>query len=183
MKVAPYKFVAASYKLYVGEDAEQDLVEETSAEQPLTFISGTGLMLEAFEKNLSGLSVGDSFDFVIPAGDGYGEYFDDRVVDLPKEMFEIDGVFDAERVYEDAVIPMMDSEGNRLQGSVVSVADDVVIMDFNHPMAGESLHFIGKVEEVRDATEEEIQFALNPFPNGGGCNCEGGDCASGNCSC
>lgn len=179
MKIAPYKFVAVSYKLYVGDDAEQDLVEETSANQPLTFISGTGTMIEAFEKNLTGLSVGDTFDFVIPAEEAYGEYFDDRVVDLPKNMFEIDSVFDEERVFEDATIPMMDSDGNRLTGTVVSVGDEVVVMDFNHPLAGDALHFTGKVEEVRDAAEEEIQYALNPQ---GGCNCDGGSCGDG-CSC
>ncbi|MCL1944180.1 MAG: FKBP-type peptidyl-prolyl cis-trans isomerase [Candidatus Azobacteroides sp.] len=178
MKISPYKFVAVSYQLYVGEGAERDLIEETVPDQPMTYISGTGLMLDAFEKNLSGLSVGDLFDFKIPAEEAYGKYDDGKVIDLPKELFEIDGVFDDEKVYEDAVIPMMDSDGDRLTGTVVSVVDDVVVMDFNHPLAGEELHFSGKVEVVRDAAEEEIQFALNP--QGGGCNnCNGGSCGDG----
>ena len=161
MKIAPYKFVAASYKLFVGEGAEHELFEETAPNQPLTFIAGVGAMLEAFEKNLSGLSVGDSFEFVIPPEEAYGEYDDESVVDLPKSMFEVDGVFDEESVYEDAIISMMDSEGNELEGAVVSITGNTVTMDFNHPLAGEALHFIGKVEEVRDATEKEIQDALS----------------------
>ena len=161
MKIAPYKFVTVSYQLFAGEGEEEELFEETTPEQPLTYISGVGAMLESFEKNLSELSAGDSFDFVIPVEDAYGEYDDEQVVDLPKSMFEIDGVFDEDGVYEDAIIPMMDAEGNSIQGAVVSVTNDAVMMDFNHPMAGETLHFIGKVEEVRDATDEEIQHALS----------------------
>ena len=182
MRISPYKFVALSYKLYAGDGAEQDLVEETSVDQPLTFISGTGSMLDAFEKNLSGLAVGDAFDFVLSPEEAYGEYFDDHVVDLPKNMFEVDGVFDEERIYEGAMVPMMDVDGNRMMGAVATINDETIVMDFNHPLAGDSLHFMGKVEEVREASQEEIQFAQNP--NEGGCDCNscGDTDCGGSCS-
>lgn len=176
MKVAPYKFVAVSYKLYAGD--EQDMVEETSVDQPLTFISGTGYMLDAFEKNLTGLSVGDSFDFTLSAQDAYGEYQDDHVLELPKNIFEVDGVFDEERIQENAIVPMMDTEGNRLTGSVVSVGEEAVVMDFNHPLAGDSLHFVGKVEEVREPSQEELEMAQNPHDGCDCGSCEDSDCAS-----
>ena len=161
MKIAPYKFVAVSYNLFVGEGAERELFEEATPEQPFMFICGVGSMLESFEKNVSDLSAGDSFDFVISPEEAYGEYDDNLIIDLPKNMFEVDGVFDDEEICEDAIIPMMDAEGNEMRGYVISVTDNAVSMDFNHPMAGETLHFIGKVEAVRDATEEEIQNALS----------------------
>ena len=53
-------------------------------------------------------------------------------------------------------IPMADSEGNHLQGKIVSVGDETVKMDFNHPLAGMDMHFNGKVIGVRDASAEEI---------------------------
>ena len=74
----------------------------------------------------------------------------------------------------------MDSEGNRLQAQVVSVNDTHVTVDLNHPLAGENLHFKGKVIEVREATEEELNALL-----GGGCGC-GGNCGDGcgdDCGC
>ena len=82
------------------------------------------------------LNKGDKFDFTIKAEEAYGEYDEEHVIDLPKNIFEIEGKFDSERVVEGAVIPLMTSEGQRINGSVVEVKDDVVVMDMNHPLAG-----------------------------------------------
>ena len=57
---------------------------------------------------------------------------------------------------------MMDSNGNRMNGSVLEVKDDIVVMDFNHPLAGETLHFSGEVIDVHEPTAEEIQ--PSPLP-------------------
>ena len=76
---------------------------------------------------------------------------------------------------------MKDSTGNRLNGEIVEITEDKVKMDFNHPLAGENLHFIGEVLVVRDATEEEIAVVLNQHSCGGGCS--SGDCGSCNCDC
>ena len=79
---------------------------------------------------------------------------------------------------------MMDSEGNRLNGSVEEVKEDKVVMNFNHPLAGAELHFTGKVEQVRDATEAELTNGLfNEKLNScsGGCSSEG--CSSCGCGC
>ena len=81
-------------------------------------------------------------------------------------------------IYEGNTVPMMDSNGNRLNGSVLEVKEDIVVMDFNHPLAGEDLHFIGSIELVREATPEE----LHPTCGGcEGCNCNHSDCGSSNC--
>ena len=68
----------------------------------------------------------------------------------------------------------LDNEGNRLQAQVVSVTDTHVTVDLNHPLAGETLHFKGKVLGVRDATEQELKSLL-----GGGCSCGDGGCGCG----
>jgi FKBP-type peptidyl-prolyl cis-trans isomerases 2 len=67
---------------------------------------------------------------------------------------------------------MMDTNGNRLNGSVVEVKEDVIKMDFNHPLAGETLNFSGKVLTVRESTPEEIAALF--APQGGGCGCGSG---------
>lgn len=174
MKIATNKFISVSYDLNVGEGDERELMERATSETPLTFIFGTGSMLEAFEKNLEGLSQGDSFDFILAPDQAYGEYDEEHVVDLPRNIFEVDGKLDENVVFEGNTIPMMDSNGNRLQGSVVEVKDDIVTMDFNHPLAGETLNFAGSILEVREASAEEIAELF--APQGGGCGC-------GSCGC
>jgi FKBP-type peptidyl-prolyl cis-trans isomerase SlyD len=58
-------------------------------------------------------------------------------------------------------VPMMSQDGRVVQGVVREVLDDAVRMDFNHPMAGKTLNFTGKVIEVRDATEKELKEGLH----------------------
>ncbi|MDU1890461.1 MAG: FKBP-type peptidyl-prolyl cis-trans isomerase [Dysgonomonas sp.] len=173
MKISTNKFVSLSYDLNVGEGEERELMERATPDHPLEFIYGTKSMLEAFEKNLDGLAEGDSFDFVLTPEEAYGEYDDDNVVDLPRHIFEQDGKLDEKVIFEGNMVPMMDSNGQRLDGSVVAVKDDSVKMDFNHPLAGETLNFTGKVLTVRESTPEEIAALFAPQ---GGCGC-------GSCSC
>lgn len=176
MKITANKFVAVTYDLTVGE--EHELMEKATVDKPLKFIFGTGAMLPAFENALNGLEVGDKFNFSIAPDDAYGEYVEEHVLDLPKNIFEVDGKFDSEMIQEGNTIPMMDSNGNRMNGSVLEVKEDVVVMDFNHPLAGETLHFSGEVIDVHEPTAEEIA-ALSAPAGGCGCGDCGGGCGSG----
>jgi FKBP-type peptidyl-prolyl cis-trans isomerase SlyD len=170
MKIAKNKYVAVTYDLNVGEGNERELMEKATNEVPLQFIFGIGMMLPAFEDALKGLEVGHKFNFTLQPADAYGEYVEENVIDLPKNIFEIDGKFDADTVKEGIILPMTDSDGNQLTGSVMEVNENTVTMDFNHPLAGETLHFEGEVIDVHDATAEEIAALTAPQ----GCGC--GDC-------
>ena len=176
METAENKYITVAYKLYTTEDGEKDLVEEAKAEHPFQFISGLGTTLEAFESQIAPLNKGDKFEFTISSQDAYGEYNEEHVLDLPKHIFEIDGKFDNERIFAGNVVPLMDSEGRRMNGTVVEVKPDVVVVDMNHPLAGADLTFVGEVIESRPATNEEIQEIVNMM--GGGCSCGCGDCGS-----
>lgn len=178
MKISANKFVSATYDLYVGgnDGTQEELMEKATEQKPLSFIFGMGMMLEAFESNLSGLEAGATFDFVLPSDQAYGEYFDENIVELPRTVFEVDGKIDPEIIFENNTVPMMDQEGNRINGTILKIGDETVSMDFNHPLAGEDLHFVGKVVEVREATEEEARAFM-----GGGCNCGDGNCGDGDC--
>lgn len=179
MKITANKYVAVTYDLNVGEGDERELMEKATADVPLKFIFGTGSMLPAFEEALKELEVGSTFNFSIAPAEAYGEYNEEHVMELPKNLFEVDGKFDSEMIQEGNTVPMMDSNGSRLNGSVLEVKDDVVVMDFNHPLAGETLHFSGDVIEVREATAEDIAALAAPV---GGCGCGCGDCDS-DCGC
>ncbi len=174
-------YIAVSYELYVTEDGKRSLMEKATAVRPFFFISGMGMALEYFENRLLNLKPGEKFDFTIPVAEAYGEPDNAYVMDLPRNIFEIDGKFDSDRIYEGNVVPMINSDGIRMQGTVVAVKADTVVMDFNHPLAGKDLTFTGEVLENRPATNEEIQHMANMLSGGGGCGgCGGGDCG-GNC--
>ena len=173
MKISDEKMVSLSYDLTVSnDDGTEELMERATKQHPLTFIFGMGMMLEAFEKNVEGLSTGEKFSFILSPEEAYGEYYDAHVLELPKKMFEIDGKFDDERITEGQTLPMMDARGNRMMGSVLEIKDDVIVMDFNHPLAGETLHFNGEVIDVHEPTEEEIE-ALTNEDGCSGCNSSG----------
>lgn len=172
MKITAQTVVDTEYELYVdGENGELELMEKATPEQPLNFIYGVGMMLPKFEENLANLQEGDTFDFTLKPDEAYGEYDDEAIIDLDRAVFEIDGKLDEEMVFVGNVVPLMDNEGNRVQAQVVSVDDKHVKVDLNHPLAGETLHFKGKVLKVREATQEEINSLF-----GGGCGCGSGGC-------
>ncbi|MEJ5316340.1 MAG: peptidylprolyl isomerase [Tenuifilum sp.] len=152
MNVSKNKVVSISYELKV----DGDLIDAAQADNPLVFLYGHGQLLPLFEDNIKDLAEGDSFEFMIPSKDGYGEVNDQAIVELPKEIFVIDGELQEDLLVIGNRLPMRDSEGNALDGTVIEVTDNSVVMDFNHPLAGKDLFFTGKVENIREATAEEI---------------------------
>lgn len=157
MKIEQNKVVTLTYELRIlDENGEQSLIETATEEQPMVFIYGMSGLPDQFEDSLQGLDKGESFDFKLATEDGYGEYNEEAVVELPKNVFEVDGSVPSDMLEEGNYIPMADSEGNQLQGRVQEVGEETVTMDFNHPLAGKELFFKGKVEDVRDATPEEL---------------------------
>lgn len=174
-----YKSIAVDYKLYVIENGQKELQEETSAGNPFRFLSGFGMTIPGFENAIAPLAVGDTFDFTLSKDDAYGDYYAERVLDLDKQMFCIDGKFDDEHIYVDAIVPLQNQDGNRFMGHVLEISDSKVKMDLNHPLAGKELNFVGSVVESREATNGEIQAMINHMTGGGGCGGCGGGCKGG----
>jgi FKBP-type peptidyl-prolyl cis-trans isomerase SlyD len=177
MTIAKDKMVSVTYELKLdGKDG--DIFEKAGKDSPLIFLYGSGMMLPAFEGGLSDKNSGDAFEISIRAEDAYGEVNEEAIVDLPKNIFMVEGKIDEELITPGNSVPMMSTSGQRMEGLVVSVSDDTVQMDFNHPLAGEDLHFTGEILEVRDATPEELSAAYST----GGCGCgSGGGCSDGSC--
>ena len=173
------KVVSATYELYIaGENGKEELMERATEEAPLTWCQGEGMMLPAFEAQMAGKEIGDSFDFVLAAKDAYGEYIQEGLMDLPKSMFfNGDGEFDEERVYVGAIVPMNTVDGQIVKAQVCEVTEDQVTIDLNHPYAGEALHFTGKILAIRDVTEGELKAIRNPH-HCGKCHGHCGDCES-----
>lgn len=176
MKIEKNKVVSLSYTLMV----EGDIIETVKADNPLKFIFGTGYLLPKFEENVLNKVKGDTFDFKLSAKEGYGEVNNDAVVELPKDLFMVDGKVEDGLLTVGNVLPMQDSDGNRLQGTIDEIKEDVVIMNFNHPLAGSELHFKGEVVEVRESTPEEL---VNGLYGEKASSCSSGSCSgcSGGC--
>lgn len=172
-KVGPGKFVAYSYKLYNADDGK--LLFETPKDAPDVMVYGvSNEVVPGLQQVMLGLGKGDKFEITLPPVAAFGDKNPDYVMELDKEIFMRDGHL-AREVKIGASLPMMTAEGFRVEGKVLSVGDKIK-MDFNHPFAGLTVRYEGKIDEVREATPEE----LKPSCGCGGC-CGGGE--SDSCGC
>ncbi len=152
MTIDKNQVVSLSYILHTdGENGERVLVEQTNADNPMTFLYGVGMMIPKFEESIHGLKAGDKTSFSIEPGEGYGERNPEAVAQLPVDMFKESGLPPV-----GAMLPLSDNQGNNFQAIVLEVTPEVVVADLNHPMAGKPLHFDVEVLETRPATEEEL---------------------------
>ncbi len=165
MKVGKNKVVTLTYTLRL-DDNNGDIVQQVTEERPFVHLFGVGTLLPKFEENLEGLESEGEFEFGLTPADGYGEFTEEAILELEKKIFERDGVIDEELLKIGNMITMQDQEGRPIDGRVLEIKDDKVIMDFNHPLAGKNLHFSGVVIEVREATDEELSHGHVHGPGG-----------------
>ena len=180
MIVENEKVVTATYEMFVdGENGQEELMERATKDHPLVYCHGLGMMLPKFEEALAGKQKGDKFDFRIDHTDAYGEYDEEGVLDLDKKMFfNGDGEFDSERVYVGAIVPMNTVDGQVVNAQILEISKDKVTIDLNHPLAGENLHFVGEILDLRDVTPAELDALRHPHKCGGchgSCNSSCGD--------
>lgn len=183
MKIENLKVVRATYELYIAdENGKEELMEKATEETPLVWCQGEKMMLPAFEAAMVGKEAGDRFDFVLKAADAYGEYIQEGLMELPKNMFfNGDGEFDEERVYVGAIVPMNTVDGQIVKAQVCEITADKVTIDLNHPYAGEDLHFTGQILDIRDVTEGELKAIRHPRGCGKCCSKKKGHCGQDSC--
>ncbi len=157
MKIEKNKVVELIYELTV----DGQIADKTTKERPLDFIQGMGYLLPLFEQNIEGKEPGDKFEFTLDPENGYGDWQLERVIDLPKEAFEVDGQIREDLLKVGNIIPLMNPMGGVVPGKVLDVTEKTVKMDLNHPMAGKTLNFAGEILTVREATEKELTEGLH----------------------
>ncbi len=173
------KYIAVSYDMFVLDEGDKwELMETATAQKPFTFVSGMDMTLDDFENHIITLQKGDRFDITLTPEQAYGEYVEEAVVTLPRSVFEIDGILNKKYIYEGAVVPLNNADGERFNGTITEITDDGITVDLNHPLAGETLHFVGVVLESREATTAEIEEMAKTLA--GGC---GGSCSDCNSDC
>lgn len=168
MIITKNKVAALTYTLTI-DNYDGQIIETVGKDEAVEFLFGNGKLLPAFELALNGLQSGDNFRFQIPANEAYGDFNPEAVIELSKDIFKRNDELNHEILFIGNEIPMMDRHGKRMNGIVKEVKESTVIMDFNHPMAGNDLFFKGIVGQIRDASHED----LNPS-HGCGCGSGGG---------
>jgi FKBP-type peptidyl-prolyl cis-trans isomerase SlyD len=155
MKIEKNKLVSLIYVLR-EKDSDGRVIEALDETRPLSFVYGAGRLLPVFESNIDSLNIGDNFSFAMNSDMAYGEKREDMIVNVPIAVFETDGKLNEDICQVGATVPMMDTEGNPLNGIINEITETYVKMDFNHPMAGIDLFFSGRIIDVREATDQEL---------------------------
>ena len=143
------KVVNIHYKLTLG-GGDGSAVDSSEGRDPLPYLHGAGNIVAGLEAALAGKSEGAAFDVEVAPADGYGERHDESVQNVPRDAFPPEAELQAGLQFQ-ATGP----DGQPLMGTITSIEGEVVTVDFNHPLAGETLHFSIEVVSIRDATEEE----------------------------
>ena len=146
MKVENNKVVTVHY---IGTFPESDEVFDSSKDKdPMSFLVGHKNMIEGFERELMGAETDETREFTLTPEDAYGNRNEEAIQEMPRDQFpeelEIGMMFQAQ------------SENGPMQFTINEVLEDIVKIDFNHPMAGKILKFSVTVIEIRDASEEEL---------------------------
>ncbi|MCS6795774.1 MAG: peptidylprolyl isomerase [Raineya sp.] len=153
MQVAKDKVVFITYTITSLDD--QMVIEHVPTSTPYGFLCGNHFVLPAMEEKLLGLSVGDSFDFILTPQEAFGDYDEEGVMQYSIEEFLENG-FPQEMLKVGEIVPLQDEEGFPVDAVITEIDDEFVTLDFNHPLAGRTLHYQGKILDIRDATPEEI---------------------------
>jgi FKBP-type peptidyl-prolyl cis-trans isomerase SlyD len=139
--------VSMEYTLRV----DNEVIDSSIGQEPLEFLAGHGNIISGLEREMIGMKVGDSKDVIVTPADGYGEYDEEAFMDVPRGEFPQDMP-----VEEGLELTVRDDSGQARYARVDNVEDQTVRLNFNHPLAGDELHFNVKVVGLRAPTEEEL---------------------------
>jgi FKBP-type peptidyl-prolyl cis-trans isomerase SlyD len=141
--------------LVVGLDytvsLENQVVGSSAGREPLEFLQGHDQIVPGLERALHGMAVGDEQDVVVTPADGYGERDTNALQFVPRDAFPSDMT-----LKPGMGLNMRDDSGEVFEVFVAEIRPNGVLLDFNHPLAGETLHFHVKVVALRPATSEEL---------------------------
>ncbi len=146
---------------YTGKFEDGEVFDSNVDGQPLEFQVGSGMIIPGLEKSVMGMNIDDEKDIVIEPADAYGNYDETRTHPLPIE--EVKSSFDPE-IGMQIIVDMAD--GQQFPAVIKEITDQEVIIDLNHPLAGQTLHFSIKILAVNDEPQLEQ----------GGCGCDDSGC-------
>ncbi|MEJ2500723.1 MAG: peptidylprolyl isomerase [Campylobacterales bacterium] len=169
MAIETNQVVSIEYEV----QADGKVVDSNVGGQPLVFMFGKGQIIPGLEAGIKEMNAGDKGDVLVKAADAYGEYNPEATQDVPKEQFAgID-------LQEGMTLYGQGEDGGTVQVVVKEIKGDSVVVDFNHPMAGKDLMFSVTINNVRDASAEELSSGVpaeNKVDDSGCCGGGGSSC-------
>ena len=135
---------------YTLKDDDGNILDQSPEGQPLAYLHGHSNIIPGLEQQLEGKSAGERINAVVEPVDGYGEYQELAVQKVPRDNFQ--GVEDIQAGMQF----QSEAGGQVMLVTVTDVNDDEVTVDANHPLAGKRLTFDVEIQEVRAATEDEL---------------------------
>ncbi len=142
------KVVSLNYVLSLNGGEE---IDRTASDDPLIYLHGHQNIIPGLEKELEGKQIGDSVDAVIPPNQAYGEYDEEGFHTIDRSLFPEN--FELE---VGMLLHLKDDNEEEMEAFVHEISDDEVVLDVNHPLAGETLHFKVEIVNIRSATAGEI---------------------------
>lgn len=147
MKVENDKVVSIHYKL---TNSEGNVLDSSEGREPLAYIQGKQNIIPGLENALAGKEAGEKLNVTVPPAEAYGEKSLELIQEIPREAFG-----EVEELQPGMQFQMQSPNGPVII-TVTNVGEDKVVVDGNHPLAGETLTFDVEITDVRDATEEEL---------------------------
>ena len=146
MKIARERVALFHYTL---KNDAGEILDSSEGEAPMAYLHGENNIVEGLENAMAGKEAGDKFEVTVEPAEAYGEYDESLVQPVPREEFGEHPVEVGNQFHADTAI------GPRIV-TVTAIHDDQVVIDANHSLAGENLHFRVEVVEVREATKDEL---------------------------
>lgn len=171
MAIQENQVVSIEYEVRDGDK----VVDSNMGGAPLVFMFGKGQIIPGLENGIKDMAIGDKADVLVKPEDAYGEYNPDATQEVPKDQFAGIDLTEGMTLYGQG------EDGGTVQVVVKEIKDDSVVIDFNHPLAGKELMFTVAINNVRDASAEEVMTGV-PAENkqdDAGCCGTGGDSGCG----
>lgn len=146
-KVANDLVVVIDYSLRV----DGEVIDESNEQEPLQYLQGHQNIIPGLESEMLGMAIGESKEVVVKPAKGYGELDPEAVMEVPKNQFS-----ENIPVEVGTELQVQNEEGDPVYARIEKVENNVVTLNFNHPLAGKDLHFTVKVLALREPNAEEL---------------------------
>lgn len=157
MHITKDKVVTLDFKLW---DSSGELLDSSEDNDPLLYLHGASNIPDGLEAALEGKALGDKVDITLEPAQGYGERLDELVQKAKQE--DIQGL----DKFEEGMQFPAETEQGVFVFTIIEVSEDEVLLDGNHPLAGETIRFAVTVSEIREASAEEAEHGHAHGPGG-----------------
>jgi FKBP-type peptidyl-prolyl cis-trans isomerase SlyD len=149
---------------YTLRDTEGEVLDSSSVEdgEPIVYVHGYGMIVPGLEVALAGLRAGEERDVLLSPEEAFGDHDEELVLEVDRTDFP-----DPAKVAEGDEFVAESPDGGEIPMRVIEVRADSVLVDANHPLAGQTLRYQVKVREVREATTDEVEAAAAEFEEAG----------------